>query len=105
MAGHKMVDYIGLLPLGANMGFGVPIISYNQNLYFTMMAEPNLMSDPEHMKSLVEEVFVELKQAAAAQGEPAPVQQRRDKKPKYAGASGASVSESPHPGLAALSGH
>jgi diacylglycerol O-acyltransferase len=105
MAGHKMVDYIGLLPLGANMGFGVPIVSYNQNLYFTMMAEPNLMSDPEHMKSLVEEVFVELKQAAAAaQVEPAPMQQRRDMKPKYAGTSGASVSE-PHRGLAALSAH
>jgi hypothetical protein len=56
-------DYIGLLPLGGNLGFGVPIVSYNQNLYFTMMAEPNLMPDPERMKSLVEEVFEKLKRS------------------------------------------
>jgi hypothetical protein len=49
LTGHRMVDYVGLLPLGANLGFGVPIISYNQNLYFTMMAEPNLMPDPDRM--------------------------------------------------------
>ncbi len=65
LAGHRLVDYIGLLPLGGNLGFGVPIVSYNQNLYFTMMAEPNLMPDPDLMKSLVEEVFEELKLAAA----------------------------------------
>ena len=73
LAGHRMVDYVGLLPLGGNLGFGVPIVSYNQNLYFTMMAEPNLMPDPDRMKSLVEQVFEELKQAAIAQSVPAPV--------------------------------
>jgi diacylglycerol O-acyltransferase len=65
LAGHPIVDYFGLLPLGGSLGFGVPIVSYNQNLYFTMMAEPNLMPDPELMKSLVEQVFEELKRAAA----------------------------------------
>jgi diacylglycerol O-acyltransferase len=103
LAGHKMVDYVGLLPLGGNMGFGVPIVSYNQYLYFTMMAEPNLMRDTERMKSLVEEVFGELKRAAA-KSVPASAQQR-DKKPKCDGTAAASVRESPHPGLAALSAH
>jgi len=74
LAGHRMVDYIGLLPLGGNLGFGVPIVSYNQNLYFTMMAEPTLMPDPERMKSLVEQVFEELKSAATAKSGKVPEQ-------------------------------
>jgi diacylglycerol O-acyltransferase / wax synthase len=102
LAGHRMVDYVGLLPLGANLGFGVPIISYNQNLYFTMMAEPNLMPDPDRMKLLVEEVFEELKRAAVAQSVPAPVQPSRVRRLKHAGAPAASGNVSPHPGLAAL---
>src|SRR5208283_2708131 len=67
LAGHRMVDCVGLLPLAANLGFGVPIISYNQNLYLTMMADPKLMPDPDRMKSLVKQVFDELKWAAVAQ--------------------------------------
>jgi len=103
LAGHRMVDYIGLLPLGGNLGFGVPIISYNQNLYFTMMAEPNLMPDPERMKSMVEEVFEELKRDAAARSVPAVVQTSPHpmEKPQPADTPAASVNHSPQPGLAA----
>jgi len=100
LAGHRMVDYVGLLPLGGNLGFGVPIISYNQSLYFTMMAAPNLMPDPDRMKSLVEDVFEELKRAAVAQSVPAAQQPRPVKRPKHAVTSSASVGSS-HPGLAA----
>ncbi len=107
LAGHRMVDYIGLLPLGGNLGFGVTIVSYNQALYFTMMAAPNLMPDPDRMKSLVEQVFEELKQAAVAQSVPAAVQPSRVELPRvelpnYAGTPPPSVSDSPHPGMAAL---
>src|ERR1017187_5208238 len=73
IAGHRMVDYVFLLPLGGNLGFGVVIVSYNQALYFTMMAEPNLMPDPDRMKSSVEQVFEELKRAAVAKSVPAAV--------------------------------
>jgi len=103
--GHRMVDYIGLLPLGGNLGFGVPIVSYNQNLYFTMMAEPNLMPDPERMKSLVEQAFEELKQAAAARIVPAAVQPPAVKKPIYAGTPPASGYVSPRPAVPALNAH
>jgi diacylglycerol O-acyltransferase / wax synthase len=103
LAGHRMVDYVGLLPLGANLGFGVPIISYNQNLYFTMMAEPKLMPDPDRMKELVEQVFEELKQAAVAQSVPAAAQPRRVRRVKHAATAVPSGYDSPHPGLAALS--
>ncbi len=105
LAGHRMVDYVGLLPLGANLGFGVPIISYNQNLYFTMMAEPKLMPDPDLMRSLVEQVFEELKQAAVAQSVPAAAQPRRVARVKHAATAVLSGYDSPHPGLAALSAH
>jgi WS/DGAT/MGAT family acyltransferase len=101
LAGHRMVDYIGLLPLGGNLGFGVTIVSYNQDLYFTMMAAPNLMPDPDRMKSLVEQVFEELKRAAVAQSVPAAVQPPDVKRPKYASTPLASLNGSPHPGMAA----
>jgi diacylglycerol O-acyltransferase / wax synthase len=102
LAGHRMVDYVGLLPLGGNMGFGVPIVSYNQYLYFTMMAEPRLMPDPDLMKSLVEQVFDELKLAAAPKSVPAAARPRV-KKQKYASAEALNINGSAHPGLAASS--
>jgi diacylglycerol O-acyltransferase len=64
LGGHRMIDYVGLVPLGATLGYGVAILSYNQNLYFGMMAEPNLMPDVDLMKQFVGEVFEELKAAA-----------------------------------------
>jgi diacylglycerol O-acyltransferase / wax synthase len=105
LAGHRMADYIGLIPLGGNLGFGVPIVSYNQNLYFTMMAEPNLMPDPERMKSLVEEVFEELKRGAVALNVPAAVQvtTHRAEKGKPAAAPAPSVNDASSPPPAALS--
>lgn len=70
LGGHRMLDYIGLLPLSGNLGFGVPIVSYNQKLYFTIMAEPNLMPDPELMKSCVEDAFGELRRSAEMEQHP-----------------------------------
>jgi diacylglycerol O-acyltransferase / wax synthase len=102
LAGHRMVDYVGLLPLGANMGFGVPIVSYNQNLYFTMMAEPNLMPDTDRMKTQVQQVFEELRAAAVARTAPTSVEPRSVKR-KPAVPAGAN--DAPHPGLAAMSSH
>ncbi len=106
LAGHRMVDYIGLLPLGGNLGFGVPIVGYNQDLYFTMMAEPNLMPDPDRMKSLVEAVFEELKRAAVAKSVPVAAQPPRVEIPIYTGTPPPpSIGDSPRPGVAALRAH
>ena len=65
MCGHRMVEYAGLLPLAANVGYGVAITSYNQELYFGLMCEPNVLPDVELMKLYIEQVFQELKLAAA----------------------------------------
>jgi hypothetical protein len=77
LAGHECADAIGLVPLAANMGYGVAITSYNKNLYFGMMGEPSVLPDIRLMKSFVDETFEELKRvaeetakAAAAADEP-----------------------------------
>ncbi len=64
LAGHMMLDYVGLIPLGADLGCGVVISTYNQNLYIALMAAPNLMPDVELMKAYVDDAFRELKLAA-----------------------------------------
>jgi WS/DGAT/MGAT family acyltransferase len=67
LAGHRMLDYVGMIPLGGNLGYGVVIATYNQNLYFGMMAASDLMPDIETMKFYVGEAFEELALAAKKQ--------------------------------------
>ncbi len=62
LTGHLCLDMIPLVPLAGNVGYCVAILSYNQNLYFGMMAEPRLVPDIALMKSFVEEAFKDLKQ-------------------------------------------
>jgi hypothetical protein len=59
-----MTLMVGLVPLSANLGYNVAIVSYNQMLVFGMMAEPNLMPDVELMQAFAAEVFIELMAAA-----------------------------------------
>jgi hypothetical protein len=66
LAGRKMIEMVGLVPLGANLGYNVAIVSYNQALVFGMMAEPQLMPDVGLMRSLAAGVFNELMVAAQA---------------------------------------
>jgi diacylglycerol O-acyltransferase len=64
LAGRRMIEMIGCVPLGANLGYNVAIVSYNQNLIFGMMAAPCLMPDVERMRDYASEVFAELIVAA-----------------------------------------
>jgi WS/DGAT/MGAT family acyltransferase len=73
LAGHRMLDYVGMIPLGGNVGYSVVISSYNQNLYFAMMAAVDLMPDLETMKFYVGQAFEELALAARKQLGPKPV--------------------------------
>jgi WS/DGAT/MGAT family acyltransferase len=59
-AGHKVTDNLGLLPLAGNLGYGVAIVSYNQYITFSMMADMRMM-DVEQMKAFVAEAFDDLK--------------------------------------------
>jgi len=67
LAGHRMLDYVGMIPLGGNLGYGVVIATYDQNLSLGMMAAPDLMPDIETMKLYVGEAFEELTRAAKKQ--------------------------------------
>ena len=60
MAGHRVVETIGMIPLTATLGYGVAIVSYNGDLVMGLMAEPNLMPDVGYMKLRVKETLREL---------------------------------------------
>jgi WS/DGAT/MGAT family acyltransferase len=78
LAGRKMIDMIGCVPIAANLGYSVAIVSYNRNLIFGMMADPQLMPDLDRMRSYATEVFDELAKAARLA---APQKQDRVAKP------------------------
>jgi len=64
LAGHQCLAMVGLVPLAGNVGYSVAITSYNQKLYFGMMAEPTSMPDVSLMKTYVDQAFEELRTAA-----------------------------------------
>ncbi|MFN0148339.1 MAG: wax ester/triacylglycerol synthase family O-acyltransferase [Dehalococcoidia bacterium] len=68
LAGRRMLDSIGLIPLAGTLGYGVAIQTYNQNLYIGMMAEPRVMPDVRRMKDHVEAAYASLREAALAAG-------------------------------------
>jgi len=64
LAGRRMTSMIGCVPLAANIGYSVAIVTYNQEVVFGLMAEPNLMPDVDRMRAYAAEVFEELMAAA-----------------------------------------
>jgi diacylglycerol O-acyltransferase len=64
LAGRKMIEMVGLVPLSANLGYNVAIVTYNQMVTFGMLAEPRLMPDVDLMQAFAAEVFIELMGAA-----------------------------------------
>ena len=70
LAGRRMTSMIGCVPLSANIGYSVAIVTYNQEVVFGLMAEPTLMPDLDRMRAYAAEVFEEL--MSAAKTSPAP---------------------------------
>jgi WS/DGAT/MGAT family acyltransferase len=62
--GHLMLAHYPLVPLSLNMGLGVGVTSYNQRLFFGLMADPRAMADVEVLKECLDESFLELRAAA-----------------------------------------
>jgi diacylglycerol O-acyltransferase len=76
MAGHRMLDAVGTIMLGGNLGFGAVVTSYNQALYFNLAAEPRLMPGLGRVAELLEDVVGELAAdagMAAEAAQPLPV--------------------------------
>lgn len=69
LAGRRMTSMIGCVPLAANIGYSVAIVTYNRQLVFGLMAEPKLMPDVDRMRAYAAEVAEELI-AAAVRKEP-----------------------------------
>ena len=64
LAGHRILDNLGLLMLSGTLGYGIVISSYNQNIYFNFICDPRLMPDLELMATGVDDAFGELLAAA-----------------------------------------
>jgi hypothetical protein len=60
LAGRRMTGMIGCVPLAANLGYSVAIVSYNHELAIGFMAEPNAMPDVGRMRAYAAEVFDEM---------------------------------------------
>lgn len=64
LLGRRISESLAVLMLGANMGYGVAIVSYNQNLYFNFVSDPRLLPDLHVMADGVVEAFEALNAAA-----------------------------------------
>jgi len=64
MDGHKLLYQTAFVGPGGTIGFGVPITSYNQEMFFHLTADPRLMPDVDRMKQFVDDSFVELRDRA-----------------------------------------
>lgn len=62
--GHLMLAHYPLVPLGLNMGLGVGVTSYNQQLYFGLMADPEAVPDIQRLKGFLDDACLELRHAA-----------------------------------------
>lgn len=69
LAGHKVLDTIGLLILSGNVGFSTTVLSYNKELYINYICEPRLMPDLEVLTQATNDAFDELLAAAREHAE------------------------------------
>ena len=66
MCGHEVLDTVGLLVLTGNVGFSITILSYNKQLFFSFICDPNLLPDLDVITDAAHDVFNELLDAARA---------------------------------------
>jgi diacylglycerol O-acyltransferase / wax synthase len=64
LAGHEVTDFLGVIMLAGQLGYGVGITSYNDKMFIGMTADSRMMPDVDRMKSFVQDAFDELKSAA-----------------------------------------
>ena len=64
MDGHRAPLLDRFRRAGRHHGFGVPITSYNQEMFFHLTADPRLMPDVGRMKQFVDDSFAELRDRA-----------------------------------------
>lgn len=67
LAGHKVIDTVGLLILCGNVGFSTTVLSYNKELFINYICDPRMMPDFEVLTQSTNDAFDELLDAARAQ--------------------------------------
>jgi diacylglycerol O-acyltransferase len=60
LAGHEVTEWFCAISLAGNLGLGVVITSYNQQMFISLVAEPRLLPDVDRLKEFVQEAFDEL---------------------------------------------
>jgi WS/DGAT/MGAT family acyltransferase len=65
--GHRMLAHYPMIPLGWEMGVSCGVTSYDQKLYFGLMADRDCAPDVERLKEFLDQAFVELRSAAGVQ--------------------------------------
>jgi diacylglycerol O-acyltransferase len=60
LAGHEVTELFCAVPLAGNLGLGVVITSYNQQLFISFVADPHLLPDLSCLKDFVQAAFSDL---------------------------------------------
>ena len=88
-AGHQLEAHYPLVPIAWEMGVGCAVTSYNQKLYFGLMADAKAAPDVDRLGDFLQQSYVELRSAAGvtateaetvtpkAKARPRPKSQRR----------------------------
>lgn len=67
LAGHKLLHSYGYFPLNPSMGLACVIMSYNQRITMTLIADSGIIPDITELKRLVDQSFEALRSAANVQ--------------------------------------
>jgi diacylglycerol O-acyltransferase len=71
--GHRLEAHYPLMPITWEMGVGCAVTSYNQKLYFALMADAKAAPDVERLGAFLTEAYVELRSAAGVAPSELPV--------------------------------
>src|SRR3990172_753066 len=61
---HRMLAHYPLIPIGWEMGIGCGVTSYDQKLYFGLMADAGAAPDVAQLKEFLDQAYIELRAAA-----------------------------------------
>ena len=65
--GHLLLAHYPLVPLSMDMGIGIGVTTYNQKLFFGVMANPQAVPDIERLGQFIDESYLALREAAGVQ--------------------------------------
>jgi WS/DGAT/MGAT family acyltransferase len=67
--GHRMTEHYPWVPIGWRMGLGVAVMTYDQDLCFSLTADRSVLADLDRLAGFIAEAFDELREAAGVGAE------------------------------------